>query len=100
MTIEIFIVISLIVFVIAFLNQQQPEPGKYYFDSADGVTKFYPLPELNLDKFGLPADYATYEWILYKSVVEDNSPLRRAFLQKPKSGLPLYDVFLMDYEYK
>lgn len=39
-----------------------------------------PAPRLNLDRFGMPKDYATYMWVLYRRRVEDNSPARRAFL--------------------
>lgn len=34
----------------------------------------------NLDRHGMPRDYATYVWLLYGKVVEDDSPARRAFL--------------------
>jgi hypothetical protein len=37
-------------------------------------------PRLNLDRFGMPKDYATYVWLLYGRHVEDKSPTRRAFL--------------------
>lgn len=37
-------------------------------------------PRLNLNRHGMPLDYATYEWLLYDRVVEDDSPARRAFL--------------------
>lgn len=37
-------------------------------------------PRLNLDRFGMPKDYATYMWVLYKKVVQDESPERLAFL--------------------
>lgn len=37
-------------------------------------------PRLNLDRFGMPKDYATYVWCLYERHVADDSPLRRAFL--------------------
>lgn len=36
---------------------------------------------LNLDRFGLPRDYATYVWLLYGKRVEDKSPQRRALLR-------------------
>jgi len=35
---------------------------------------------LNLDRFGMPRDYATYVWLLYRRRVEDRSPQRMAFL--------------------
>jgi hypothetical protein len=41
-----------------------------------------PPPRLNLDRFGLPKDYATYVWIVYKRHVADDSPARRAFLHR------------------
>jgi hypothetical protein len=34
----------------------------------------------NLDRHGMPKDYATYIWLLYKRVVKDESPERLAFL--------------------
>lgn len=34
----------------------------------------------NLDRLGMPKDYATYVWVLYGRRVDDSSPLRRAFL--------------------
>lgn len=39
-------------------------------------------PRLNLDRHGMPRDYATYVWVNYGKVVEDNSPERRAFLNR------------------
>ena len=39
-----------------------------------------PPPRLNLDRFGMPKDYATYVWLLYRTRVSDDSPARRAFL--------------------
>jgi hypothetical protein len=39
-------------------------------------------PALNLDRFGMPGDYATYVWLLYGKHVEDQSPARRAFLTR------------------
>jgi hypothetical protein len=40
-----------------------------------------PVPlRLNLDRFGMPRDYATYVWLLYRRHVGDSSPARRAFL--------------------
>jgi hypothetical protein len=38
-------------------------------------------PRLNLDRHGMPRDYATYVWLLYRRHVEDGSPARRAFLE-------------------
>ena len=40
-------------------------------------------PRLNLDRFGMPRDYATYVWTLYRRIVPDDSPTRRAFLHEP-----------------
>jgi hypothetical protein len=34
----------------------------------------------NLDRHGMPRDYATYVWVVYGKVVEDDSPARRAFV--------------------
>ena len=45
---------------------------------------YVPPPQplrLNLDRHGMPRDYATYVWLLYRRVVADDSPLRRAFLR-------------------
>lgn len=44
-----------------------------------------PLPpvRLNVDERGMPRDYATYVWLLYRKRVEDDSPARRAFLYGP-----------------
>ncbi len=48
-----------------------------------------PPPKLNVDRFGLPRDYATYMWLLYREVVDDQSPERLAFLNGPKyDGVP------------
>lgn len=44
---------------------------------------YVPPPEplrLNVDRHGLPRDYATYVWLLYGRRVEDRSPARIAFL--------------------
>lgn len=43
-----------------------------------------PLPPvpLNLDARGMPRDYATYVWLLYGTRVRDDSPERRAFLNR------------------
>ena len=48
-----------------------------------------PAPRLNVDRFGMPKDYATYIWLLYGRVVVDESPERQAFLHGPKDGPPL-----------
>lgn len=46
-------------------------------------------PRLNLDRFGMPKDYASYMWVTYKRLVTDDSPLRRAFLSAPsRVGIP------------
>lgn len=42
---------------------------------------------LNVDRFGLPRDYATYVWLLYGKVVEDKSPARIAFLYGPRRSI-------------
>jgi hypothetical protein len=48
-----------------------------------------PPPPLNLDRFGMPRDYATYIWLLYRRRVVDDSPPRRAFLNRGRdSGIP------------
>ena len=44
---------------------------------------------LNVDRFGMPRDYATYVWLLYRRRVEDRSPARRAFLGE---GLPDFGI--------
>jgi len=47
---------------------------------------------LNLDRRGMPLDYATYVWVLYGKIVEDGSPARLAFLHGPSRSddwLPL-----------
>ena len=46
----------------------------------------YPAPKLNVDRFGLPRDYATYMWLVYHQRVDDRSPERVAFLEGPKRG--------------
>lgn len=43
-------------------------------------------PPLNLDRFGMPRDFATYMWLLYRKRVQDESPARLAFLQAGRSG--------------
>jgi len=40
-------------------------------------------PPLNLDRHGMPKDFATYMWVTYKRRVDDDSPARRAFLSRP-----------------
>lgn len=50
-----------------------------------------PAPRLNLDRFGLPKDYATYVWILYGRAVEDKSPTRLAFLNSSTAIAPSRD---------
>ena len=48
-----------------------------------------PPPALNVDRFGLPRDFATYMWLLYRKRVADDSPPRLAFLHGPEiGGLP------------
>lgn len=44
-------------------------------------------PRLNLDVFGMPKDYATYVWLLYRRLVEDRSPTRQAFLERGSADL-------------
>ena len=46
-----------------------------------------PPPRLNVDRFGMPLDYATYMWVMYRQRVKDGSPARLAFLHGPS---PLY----------
>lgn len=41
-------------------------------------------PRLNLDAFGMPRDYATYMWIVYRQRVQDDSASRLAFLHRPR----------------
>ena len=51
-----------------------------------------PAPiRLNVDRHGLPRDYATYVWLLYRKVVVDDSPARRAFLHGPYDGVTIPD---------
>jgi hypothetical protein len=38
-------------------------------------------PRLNLDRFGMPRDFATYMWVVYRRHVQDDSPERRAFVR-------------------
>jgi hypothetical protein len=59
-----------------------PEPWRY--PNLGLLGKPFPsdgAPALNLDRHGMPRDYATYVWLLYRKRVEDRSPARRAFLQ-------------------
>jgi hypothetical protein len=52
-----------------------------------------PRPALNVDRFGLPRDYATYMWLVYRRRVEDRSPERVAFAEGPTlGGLPSFGV--------
>ena len=44
-------------------------------------------PQLNVDRSGMPRDYATYVWLLYRQRVEDRSPERIAFLFGPKDAV-------------
>jgi len=39
-----------------------------------------PAPRLSVDKYGLPRDFATYMWLLYRKRVRDESPTRLAHL--------------------
>ena len=41
-------------------------------------------PALNVDRHGMPRDFATYEWLLYKRSVTDESPERMTFLHGPR----------------
>ena len=51
-----------------------------------------PPLRLNVDRHGMPRDYATYVWLLYRRHVEDGSPERQAFLHGPsRSDNPLPD---------
>lgn len=43
-------------------------------------------PRLNVDRFGMPRDFATYMWLVYRQGVEDRSPSRVAFLNGPTGG--------------
>lgn len=40
---------------------------------------------LNVDRRGMPRDYATYVWLLYGKRVDDRSPARMAFLHGPRA---------------
>lgn len=53
-------------------------------------------PQLNLDRFGMPRDFATYMWVMYKKHVIDESPNRRAFLNKDKP----YFSFGIQYDWR
>lgn len=62
-----------------------------------------PPPRLNVDRFGMPRDYATYMWTVYRVRVNDDSPERRAFEEGPSkvsAWLPVSDELLMDYEWR
>ena len=66
-----------------------------------GYTPPQPPIRLNLDRHGLPRDFATYMWVTYRRVVEDGSPARRAFLHGPVTRMasvfmPVSDEALMD----
>lgn len=54
-----------------------------------------PPIRLNLDRFGMAKDYATYMWLLYGKRVEDNSPARRAFLNRPSAKLEFGQQYIM-----
>lgn len=43
-------------------------------------------PRLNLDRHGMPRDYASYVWLLYRRHVDDRSPARRTFLHGSDVG--------------
>jgi hypothetical protein len=49
-----------------------------------------PPPPLNVDRWGLPRDYATYMWLLYGRRVVDESPARIAFLHRDRADLPTF----------
>ena len=42
-----------------------------------------PPPRLNVDSHGMPRDFATYMWLVYRKAVDDRSPQRVAFLTGP-----------------
>jgi hypothetical protein len=44
-------------------------------------------PALNIDSHGMPKDFATYMWLLYKRRVVDESPARLAFIHGPRSDV-------------
>lgn len=55
-----------------------------------------PAPlRLNLDRFGMPRDFATYVWTVYRRVVDDRSPARLAFLSRggPRCPNPVTRAF-------
>lgn len=56
-------------------------------------------PPLNLDRFGMPRDYATYMWLTYKRRVTDESPARLAFLSSRVSTFPDYMGAVMRRRY-
>jgi hypothetical protein len=43
---------------------------------------------LNVDRHGMPRDFATYMWVTYRRVVDDRSPARRAFLAHGPQARP------------
>lgn len=51
-------------------------PGLMFIDERGSD----PAPALNVDRHGMPRDYATYVWLLYGKRVRDDSPQRIAFL--------------------
>jgi hypothetical protein len=59
-------------------------------------TPVMPPPKLNLDRFGMPKDYPTYIWLLYGERVEDKSPQRLAFTNRPLIGEALF--FSLQYD--
>lgn len=68
-----------------YVPPRLPEPDLELIDTIGGRSEPIP-PRLNLDRFGMPLDYATYCWLLYGEVVEDKSPARRAFLHGPTTS--------------
>ena len=57
-----------------------------------------PPLRLNIDKRGMPRDYATYIRLLYRRHVADDSPTRQAFLHGPASdGVPEMNAYLTWY---
>ncbi len=58
---------------------RRPNPSKSEFGRERDPIYGAPI-RLNLDRFGLPKDYATYVWLTYHKVVKDESPERLAFL--------------------
>lgn len=57
--------------------------------SSMGYVPPTPPVRLNLDRHGMPKDYATYMWLLYGKAIEDNSPARRAFLNGGRGDAPM-----------